>query len=86
MDVNIGKVICLLEKVTSGNAGVIDLEYHPERKTCTITWKRPRGVIEHKSFHPRYEMLLYVRQLLEGEGVGVSIGLEITLEDFLPEG
>ena len=85
MDVNIGKVICLLERVTSGNAGVIDLEYCHHRKSFTITWKRPRGLIEHKSFHPRYEMLLYVKQLLEDEGVGVSIGLEITLEDFLPE-
>ncbi len=85
MGVNIGKIVSLLERVTSGNAGVIDLEYHPERKACTITWKRPRDLIEHEGFTPRYEMLLYVRQLLEGAGVGVSIGLEITQEDFLPE-
>ena len=85
MNVNIDKVTSLLERVTSGNAGVIDLKYYPERKACTITWKRPRDIIEHESFTPRYEMLLYVKQLLEDEGVGVSIGLEITLEDFLPE-
>lgn len=85
MDVNIGKVICLLEKVTSGNAGVIDLEYHPERKTCTITWKRPRGVSGHESYKSRAEMLVYVKDLLMDAGVGVTIRIEVAQEDFLPE-
>lgn len=85
MDVDMDKILSLLERVTSGNAGAIDLKYYHHRKSFTITWKRPRGLIEHGSFTPRMEMLLYVKQLLEDVGVGVSIGLEITQEDFLPE-
>lgn len=85
MNIDYDKIRNLLERVTSGNAGEVYINFYPERKTCTITWKRPRGLIEHKSFHPRYEMLLYVKQLLEDEGVEVVIGLEITQEDFLPE-
>lgn len=86
MDVNIGKVICLLEKVTSGNAGVIDLEYHPEGKSCTITWKRPRGLLGHESWSSRIEVLLYVKDLLMDAGVEVCISMESTLEWFTPEG
>ena len=85
MDIDFDKIRNLLERVTAGGAGEVAAILNPERKSCTITWKRPRDLIEHESFTPRYEMLLYVRQLLEDAGVGVSIGLEITQEDFLPE-
>lgn len=85
MVINLEKIRDFLERVAVGSAGKVELNYYPERKACTITWKRPRGLIEHKSFHPRYEMLLYVKQLLEDEGVEAVIGLEITQEDFLPE-
>lgn len=85
MNIDYDKIRNLLERVTSGNAGEVAAILNPEGKSFTITWKRPRGLIEHKSFHPRYEMLLYVKQLLEDGGVEVVVGLEITQEDFLPE-
>lgn len=79
------KIVSLLERVTSGNAGVIDLEYYHHSKTCTITWKRPRGLMVHKSYSSRVDMFLYVKDLLMNAGVGVSISMEVTQEDFLPE-
>lgn len=85
MNVNIDKIVSLLERVTSGNAGVIDLEYCHHSKTCTITWKRPRGVLGHESWSSRIEVLLYVKELLMDAGVGVSISMESTLEWFTPE-
>ena len=85
MNVNIDKVASLLERVTSGNAGKVELEFHPERESCTITWKRPRGLRVHNSYQSRVSMLLYVKDLLMNAGVGVSISMEITQEDFLPE-
>lgn len=85
MNMDYDKIINLLERVTSGNAGVVDLGCYPESRTFIITWKRPRGLTEHVSYQSRVGMLMYVKQLLEDEGVGVSISLEITQEDFLPE-
>lgn len=85
MSIDFDKIINLLERVTSGNAGVIDLEYSHHSKTCTITWKRPRGVLGHESWSSRIEVLLYVKDLLMDAGVGVSVSLETTLEWFTPE-
>lgn len=85
MNIDYDKIRDLLERVTSGNAGEVYINFCHDSRTCTITWKRPRGLIEHESFTPRYEMLLYVKQLLEDEGVEAVIGLEITQEEFLPE-
>ena len=85
MNIDFDKIRNLLERVTSGNAGKVVLDYYPERKSCTITWKRPRGLIVHKSYKSRVDMLLYVRDLLMDAGVGVSILWDITQEEFLPE-
>lgn len=85
MDVDMDKIVSLLERVTSGNAGVVDLECCHHSKSCTITWKRPRGVLGHESWASRIEVLLYVKQLLEDASVGVSIVMESTLEWFPPE-
>lgn len=85
MDVDCDKIINLLERVTSGNAGKVELNYYPERKACTITWKRPRGVSGHESYKSRAEMLVYVKDLLMDAGVGVTIRIEVAQEDFLPE-
>ena len=79
------KIVSLLERVTSGNAGTIDLEYYHHNKTCTITWKRPRGLINHASWNSRVEMFLYVKDILVGSGVAVSASTETTHEEFLPE-
>ena len=85
MNIDFDKIRNLLERVTSGNAGEVVLNYYPESKSCTITWKRPRGLIEHESYKSRSDMLLYVKDLLMNAGVGVSISMEIIQEDFLPE-
>lgn len=85
MDVNMDKVVSLLERVTSGNAGKVVASFNFKAKSCAITWKRPRGLIEHESYKSRSDMLLYVKDLLVNAGVGVSISMEITQEDFLPE-
>lgn len=85
MDVDMDKIVSLLERVTSGNAGVVDLECCHHSKSCTITWKRPRYVDVHKSWASRIEVLLYVKSLLKDAGVGVSIAIDVTQEDFLPE-
>lgn len=85
MSIGFDKIRNLLERVTSGNAGVIDTEYCHDSKTCTITWKRPRYVDVHESWSSRIEVLLYVKSLLMDAGVGVSIEIEVTQEDFLPE-
>lgn len=85
MDIDYDKIRNLLERVTSGNAGEVYINFYPESKSCTITWKRPRGLMVHKSYGSRVDMLLYVKQLLEDAGVVVSISLESTQEDFLPE-
>lgn len=85
MDVNMDKVVSLLERVTSGNAGKVVASFNFKAKSCAITWKRPRGLIEHESYKSRSDMLLYVKDLLTNAGVGVSISMEITQEEFLPE-
>lgn len=85
MDVDMDKIVSLLEKVTSGNAGEVYINFHPNMETCTITWKRPRGLLGHESWSSRIEVLLYVKDLLVDVGVGVSISMESTLEWFTPE-
>ena len=85
MNIDYDKIRNLLERVTSGNAGEAYISFYPERNTCTITWKRPRGLTEHKSYKPRAEILLYVRNLLADAGVWVDIHMEVTQEEFLPE-
>ena len=85
MNIDYDKIRNLLERVTSGNAGELYANFHDNGKTCTITWKRPRGLTEHESYKSRVDMLLYVRDLLMDAGVGVSILWDITQEDFLPE-
>jgi len=85
MNVNIDKVVSLLERVTSGNAGEVYVNLDDNGKSCTITWKRPRGLRVHKSYKSRIGMLLYVKDLLMNAGVEVGISMESTQEDFLPE-
>ena len=79
------KVICLLERVTSGNAGAIDLKYYHHRKSFTITWKRPINMINYESCQFKLEMLRYVEKLLVDVGVSVDISLESTLDAYIPE-
>lgn len=43
MVINLEKIRDFLERVAVGSAGKVELNYYPERKACTITWKRPRG-------------------------------------------
>ena len=85
MNIDYDKIRDLLERVTSGNAGEAYINFYHERKTCTITWKRPRGLTEHESYRSRAEILLYVRNLLADAGVWVSIEMKVTREVFLPE-
>ena len=85
MNIDYDKIRNLLERVTSGNAGKVVAGFKFRDKSCAITWKRPRGLIEHESYKSRSDMLLYVKDLLTSAGVGVSISMEITQEDFLPE-
>ena len=85
MNIDYDKIRNLLERVTSGNAGEVYVNLDDNGKSCAITWKRPRGLIEHKSYKSRLDMLLYVKDLLMNAGVVVSISLESTQEDFLPE-
>lgn len=85
MDIDYDKIRNLLERVKSGNAGVVYANFHHKRKTCTITWKRPRGVTEHEGYKSRVDMLLYVRDLLADAGLWVDIHMEVTQEEFLPE-
>ena len=80
------KIRNLLERVTSGNAGEVYLNLGDSGKSCTLNWKRPRGLMVHESYSSRVDMLLYVKDLLVNAGVGVSISMEVTQEDFLPEG
>ena len=63
MNIDYDKIINLLERVTSGNAGVVDLSYCPERKAFTITWRRPKNIAVHESYHSRVDILLYVKDL-----------------------
>ena len=85
MDVDIDKIVSLLERVTSGNAGVIDIEYCHHSKSCTITWERPKNLAVHESWKPRIGMLLYVKSLLMDAGVGVRLNMLATEEDFIRE-
>ena len=85
MNIDFDKIRNLLERVTSGNAGKVVASFNFKAESCTITWKRPRGLRVHNSYQSRVDMLLYVKQLLEDAGVGVSISMESTQEDFLPE-
>ena len=85
MNIDYDKIRNLLERVTSGNAGEVYVNLDDSGESCTITWKRPRGLIAHESYQSRVDMLLYVRDLLMDAGVGVSILWDITQEDFLPE-
>lgn len=85
MDIDYDKIRNLLQRVNSGNAGEVYINFNHERKTCTITWKRPRGVLGHESYKSRAGMLLYVKDLLADAGVWVNIIMEVTREEFLPE-
>lgn len=85
MNIDFDKITSLLERVTSGGAGEVAAILNPEGKSFTITWKRPRGLLGHESYRPRSDMLLYVRGLIADAGVGVTISMETTQEDFLPE-
>ena len=85
MNIDYDKIRDLLERVTSGNAGEVYINFYPESESCTITWKRPKNLVEHKSLQPRYVMLMYVKSLLEDAGVWVRIVIEATQEVFLPE-
>ena len=85
MNIDFDKIRNLLERVTSGNAGKVVASFNFKAKSCVITWKRPRGLTEHESYKSRSDMLLYVKDLLMNAGVGVSISMETTQEDFLPE-
>ena len=85
MNIDYDKIINLLERDTSGNAGKVEIDCYPERKSFTITWKHPIGLIEHESYQSRIGMLLYVKSLLTDAGVGVSLNILATQEDFLPE-
>lgn len=85
MDIDYDKIRNLLERVTSGNAGEVYINFNDNGKSCTITWKRPRGVLGHKSYKSRAGMLLYVKDLLADAGMWVNIVMEVTKEDFLPE-
>ena len=85
MNIDFDKIRNLLERVTSGNAGKVVASFNFKAESCAITWKRPRGLIEHESYKSRSDMLLYVKDLLVNAGVGVSILWDITQEEFLPE-
>ena len=85
MNIDFDKISNLLERVTSGNAGEVYVNLDDNGESCTITWKRPRGLLGHESWSSRVDMLLYVRDLLMDAGVGVSILWGITQEEFLPE-
>ena len=85
MNIDYDKIINLLERVISGNAGKVEIDCYPERKSFTITWKRPRGLTEHESYKSRVDMLLYVRDLLADAGMWVDIHMEFNQEEFLPE-
>ena len=85
MNIDFDKIRNLLERVTSGNAGKVVASFNFKAESCAITWKRPRGLRVHKSYQSRLDMLLYVKDLLMNAGVGVSISMETTQEDFLPE-
>ena len=85
MNIDYDKIRNLLERVTSGNAGEVYVNLDDNGKSCTITWKRPRGLMVHKSYSSRVDMLLYVKDLLMDAGVEVGISMEVTQEDFLPE-
>ena len=85
MNIDYDKIRNLLERVTSGNAGEVYVNLDDNGESCTITWKRPRGLLGHESWSSRVDMLLYVRDLLMDAGVGVSILWGITQEEFLPE-
>lgn len=85
MDVDMDKIVSLLERVTSGNAGVIDIEYCHRSKTCDITWKRPIDMVNYESCQIKLEMLRYVEKLLVDVGVMVDISLESTLGAYTPE-
>ena len=85
MNIDYDKISNLLERVTSGNAGEVYVNLDDNGKLCTITWKRPKNLVEHESLQPRYVMLMYVKSLLEDEGVVVSLKIEVTQEVSLPE-
>ena len=85
MNIDYDKIRSLLERVTSGNAGEVYVNLDDSGKSCTITWKRPKGLTEHESYKSRAEILLYVRNLLADAGVWVDIGMQVTQEGFLPE-
>ena len=85
MNIDFDKIRNLLERVTSGNAGEVYVNLDDNGESCTITWKRPKDLAVHESWKPRIEILLYVKSLLMNAGVGVSISMEATQEEFLPE-
>ena len=85
MNIDFDKIRNLLERVTSGNAGKVVASFNFKAKSCAITWKRPKNLVEHVSLQPRYVMLMYVKSLLEDVGVRVSLEIEATQEVFLPE-
>lgn len=85
MNIDYDKIRNLLERVTSGNAGEVYVTLDDNGESCTITWKRPRGLRVHKSYGSRVDMLLYVKDLLMNAGVEVSLVMESTPEWFTPE-
>lgn len=85
MNIDYDKIRNLLERVTSGNAGEVYVTLDDNGESCTITWKRPRGVLGHESWPSRIEVLLYVKDLLMDAGMEVGISMESTLEWFTPE-
>ena len=85
MNIDYDKIRNLLERVTSGNAGEVYVNLDDSGESCTITWKRPRGLIAHESYQSRVYKLLYVKNNKINTGVGVRILWNITQEDFLPE-
>lgn len=85
MVINLEKIQDFLERVTAGGAGEVVANFNSEDGSCTITWKRPRGVSGHESYKSRAEIMLHVKDLLVNAGVEVRIEVDITQEDFLPE-
>lgn len=85
MNIDYDKIRNLLERVTSGNAGEVVLEYYPERESCTITWNRPINMVNYECCRFKQDMLRYVESLLADAGVSVSISIESTLGAYIPE-
>lgn len=85
MDVDMDKIVSLLERVTTGGAGEVVASFNFKDKSCAITWKRPINMINYEGCQLKLEMLRYVEKLLVDVGVSVDISIESTLGAYIPE-